>query len=125
MRRRTRRAIHAGGRTEYLVDILGINAIRDQRPFHRHFRRLAQAALAREFLQIEEVVDGGRGRLELAGVIRVDRGPDHARDRAIADLQALLEQPYVDGISPELLRLDPDWDDLRRDARFQALLTSK
>ncbi|MGH8211654.1 MAG: tetratricopeptide repeat protein, partial [Rhodanobacteraceae bacterium] len=49
--------------------------------------------------------------------------------RAIDDLRRLLQTPYASpwygtAITPALLRLDPSWNPLRGDARFQALLSS-
>jgi hypothetical protein len=44
---------------------------------------------------------------------------DH--DGAIAILEKLLQTPYDHPITPALLRLDPDWDNLRSDPRFQKL----
>ena len=45
-------------------------------------------------------------------------------DRAIARLERLLTIPYGPGpITLELLRLDPSWDSLRSNPRFQTLIT--
>jgi hypothetical protein len=41
------------------------------------------------------------------------------RDAAIAELRAILEKPYV--ISPAWLRIDPTWNPLRGDPRFDKL----
>ena len=47
------------------------------------------------------------------------------KNRAIPRLQRLLEIPYADCITPALLRLHPQWDPLRGDARFQKLCEEK
>jgi serine/threonine-protein kinase len=47
------------------------------------------------------------------------------KDRAIPRLQRLLEIPYTDCLTPALLRLDPKWDPLRGDPRFQKLCEEK
>jgi hypothetical protein len=43
------------------------------------------------------------------------------KDRAISRVQRLLEIPYNNCLTPALLRLDPKWDALRDDPRFQKL----
>ncbi len=45
------------------------------------------------------------------------------RDSAIAAIETLLTLPAPMPLTPALLRLDPDFDRLRADARFKALLT--
>jgi TolB-like protein len=47
------------------------------------------------------------------------------KDRAIPRLQHLLEIPYSNCVTPALLRLDPKWDPLRGDPRFQKLCEEK
>jgi tetratricopeptide (TPR) repeat protein len=46
-------------------------------------------------------------------------------DRAVSRLQRLLNVFYADSITPALLRLDPFWDPLRSDPRFQELCKDK
>src|SRR5207237_5609446 len=43
------------------------------------------------------------------------------KDRAIPRLQHLLAIPYSNCLTPALLRLDPKWEPLRDDPRFQKL----
>ena len=43
-------------------------------------------------------------------------------DEAIVAIQRLLKIGYANELTVEQMRLDPDWDPLRGDARFQALL---
>jgi tetratricopeptide (TPR) repeat protein len=47
------------------------------------------------------------------------------KNRAIPRLQHLLEIPYIDCLTPALLRLHPLWDPLRGDPRFQKLYEEK
>ncbi len=47
------------------------------------------------------------------------------KNRAIPRLQHLLTIPYVNCLTPALLRLDPKWDPLRGDPRFQKLCEEK
>jgi len=47
------------------------------------------------------------------------------KNRAISTLQHLLEIPYHDCVTPALLRLDPKWDPLRGDPRFEKLCEEK
>ena len=46
-------------------------------------------------------------------------------DDAIPILKRLLKTPYALAITPALLRLDPTWDPIRNDPRFQALAAEK
>ncbi|MEY2528850.1 MAG: hypothetical protein QOJ05_940 [Verrucomicrobiota bacterium] len=43
------------------------------------------------------------------------------RERALPILERLLAQPFADSLTPALLRLDPVWDPIRDDPRFQKL----
>ena len=45
-------------------------------------------------------------------------------DHAIPILKRLLQIPYGPPITPALLRLDPVWDQIRNDPRFQKLVAS-
>src|SRR5262245_20963664 len=47
------------------------------------------------------------------------------KNRAIPRLQALLEIPYTDCLTPALLELHPQWDPLRSDPAFQKLVDSE
>jgi serine/threonine-protein kinase len=47
------------------------------------------------------------------------------RERALPLLERLLVQPYGDSLTPALLRLDPVWDPIRDDPRFQKLAGEK
>lgn len=47
------------------------------------------------------------------------------KNRALTTLQRLLGIPYIDCLTPALLRLDPKWDPLRGDPRFEKLCEEK
>jgi tetratricopeptide (TPR) repeat protein/predicted Ser/Thr protein kinase len=46
-------------------------------------------------------------------------------DHAVPILKRLLQIPYGGAITPAMLRLDPVWDQIRNDPRFQELLSEK
>jgi serine/threonine-protein kinase len=46
-------------------------------------------------------------------------------DHAIPILKRLLQTPYGFAITPAWLRLDPTWDQIRNDPRFQELAAEK
>src|SRR5262249_30580680 len=46
-------------------------------------------------------------------------------NHAIPILKRLLQMPYGGAITPPLLRLDPTWDQIRNDPRFQELVSEK
>jgi serine/threonine-protein kinase len=68
----------------------------------------------------KDAVDGPRYEENLASVEAFVGD----KDRAIPRLQHLLEIPYTNFLTPALLRLDPRWDPLRNDPRFQKLAAS-
>ena len=65
----------------------------------------------------KDAVDGPRDEENLASV-EVLVGD---KNSAIPRLQHLLQIPYTNCLTPALLRLDPQWDPLRGDPRFQKL----
>jgi len=46
-------------------------------------------------------------------------------DHAIPILKRLLQIPYGHAITPAMLQLDPVWDPIRNDPRFQELVAEK
>jgi TolB-like protein/regulator of sirC expression with transglutaminase-like and TPR domain len=69
----------------------------------------------------KDAVDGPKAEENLASV-EILVGD---KNRAIPRLQRLLEIPYNNFLTPALLRLDPQWDPLRGDPRFQKLCEEK
>ena len=69
----------------------------------------------------KDAVDGPNAEENLASV-EVLVGD---KNRAIPRLQHLLEIPYIDYLTPALLRLHPRWDPLRGDPAFQKLCEEK
>ena len=49
----------------------------------------------------------------------------HDFDRAIPLLEHALSVPAVEAITPAYLRVDPSWDPIRNDPRFQKLANAK
>jgi TolB-like protein/cytochrome c-type biogenesis protein CcmH/NrfG len=70
---------------------------------------------------VKDAVDGPKFEEDLA-VVEAMVGD---KNRAIPTLQRLLEIPYSECLTPALLRLDPKWDPLRGDPRFQKLCEEK
>ena len=68
--------------------------------------------------------DAFEGQLPLVQLAAVYARLGRADD-AVPILQRLLEIPAADFVSPALLRLDPVWDPIRSDPRFQKLCTEE
>ena len=72
-------------------------------------------------LAMRRRINGARSRTLSTSAARVDVALGD-RDAAIAELSTILEKPYV--ISAAWLRIDPTWNPLRGDARFEKLAHS-
>ena len=94
---------------------------------------VADLILAAGFLHDREAVDRIAAELQgtivrdafegpsLAGVVAAARAQVGETEAAVASLAHLLETPGEGALTPALLRLDPIWNPLRSDPRFQRL----
>jgi hypothetical protein len=88
---------------------------------------LALAERAMAAIPIEKDALGGLAPIEILARVAARMGEP---DRAIAALEKLLSVPYEGPLAenapltPALLRLDPMFDPLRSDSRFQKLVAS-
>jgi len=69
----------------------------------------------------KDQLEGPGEEESLARIYALLRDADHA----IPILKRLLQIPYGFAITPALLRLDPVWDQIRTDPRFQELAAEK
>jgi serine/threonine protein kinase/predicted Zn-dependent protease len=69
----------------------------------------------------KDPVDGPAREESMARIYALLGDADHA----IPILKRLLQIPYSGAITPALLRLDPVWDQIRNDPRFQELVAEK
>jgi TolB-like protein/predicted Zn-dependent protease len=82
-------------------------------------RALQHAALAVQAVPVEKDALSGVYYLDVQARVWARFGD---RDRAIPAIEALMKRPAPLPLTPALLNLDPDFDKLRTDARFKALL---
>ena len=78
------------------------------------------AALAQAHRSVAQYADDGVGRPDAEATLAEIEARFGDLDSALAALPNLLKVPA--GLTPAELRLDPRWDSLRKDSRFQALL---
>ena len=80
------------------------------------------AGVEREAAGLEpEIQRDAVGGPDLAQVVAIGRAQLGQTDAAITSLTHLLQTPGEGALTPALLRLDPLWDPLRNDPRFQKL----
>ena len=78
------RTIEAFRRREYLVDVLRLDPVRQQRDLERIFGALAHAALARKFLDVPEIRPALRSVFQPVAVIAERVRPDYRADATVA-----------------------------------------
>jgi hypothetical protein len=78
-----------------------------------------QSELAKEIAT--DALDGP----SIETVLAVARGRLGEAEVAIAAVKQLLEKPGETSLTPAMLRIDPHWDPLRSDPRFQELANGK
>ena len=88
----------------------------------RDAQAIATARKALEVLPLSK--DGYFGSYEIVGLAQVAAHAG-APELALDQIRQLLAMPIGTNMSIERLRLDPIWDPLRKDPRFQALLTDE
>ena len=69
----------------------------------------------------ENPFDGPKGEEFMARIYAILGDADHA----VPILERLLKKPYAEPITPGLLRIQPTWDRIRSDPRFQELAAEK
>jgi len=69
----------------------------------------------------ENPFDGPKGEEFMARIYAILGDADHA----VPILERLLKMPYAEPITPGLLRIQPNWDRIRNDPRFQELAAEK
>ena len=69
----------------------------------------------------ENPFDGPKGEEFMARIYAILGDADHA----VPILERLLKKPYAEPITPGLLRIQPSWDRIRSDPRFQELAAEK